>query len=402
MKTAIVPAYKDTPEGLDADTILRTCVHCGLCTATCPTYRLLGDERDSPRGRIYLVKQILEGGPVSRITRFHLDRCLTCGACETTCPSGVRYHHLLQLGLELIDKKAPRPPHQRLQRFALRKTLPYPKRLSPMVRLANIMRPVLPGTLSRRIPPYQNLPALPDRSCQRKVLILEGCAQSVMTPATNAALIRVLDRMNISVVNAPEAGCCGAISYHLAASQEGLAFMRRNIDAWWPHVEVGIEAIVISASGCGLMVRDYGHVLRHDPEYAEKAARISSLVRDPVELLPEGDLERLGRVGKGRVIAFHAPCTLQHGLRLAGRVEPVLTKLGFTLTPVADAHLCCGAAGTYSLLQPTLSQRLLTDKLSRLEAGKPELIATANVGCQLHLQTGTRVPVRHWIELLDV
>nr|VFJ66517.1 MAG: glycolate oxidase iron-sulfur subunit [Candidatus Kentron sp. FW] len=402
MKTAIVPAYKDTPEGLDADTILRTCVHCGLCTATCPTYRLLGDERDSPRGRIYLIKQILEGRPVSRITRFHLDRCLTCGACETTCPSGVRYHHLLQLGRELIDKKVPRPPHQRLQRFALRKILPYPKRLSPMVRLADIMRPVLPGMLSRRIPPHRNLPALPDRSCQRKVLILEGCAQSVMMPATNAALIRVLNRMDISVINAPEAGCCGAIGYHLAASQEGLAFMRRNIDAWWPHVEAGIEAIVISASGCGLMVRDYGHVLRHDPEYAEKAARVSSLVRDPVELLPEGDVERLGRIGKGRVIAFHAPCTLQHGLRLAGRVEPVLTQLGFTLTPVADAHLCCGAAGTYSLLQPTLSQRLLTDKLARLEVGKPELIATANVGCQLHLQTRTRVPVRHWIELLDV
>nr|VFK52644.1 MAG: glycolate oxidase iron-sulfur subunit [Candidatus Kentron sp. TUN]VFK52969.1 MAG: glycolate oxidase iron-sulfur subunit [Candidatus Kentron sp. TUN]VFK53515.1 MAG: glycolate oxidase iron-sulfur subunit [Candidatus Kentron sp. TUN] len=402
MKTSIAPAYQNTPEGLDADTILRTCVHCGLCTATCPTYQLLGDERDSPRGRIYLIKQVLEGKSVSRITRFHLDRCLICNACETTCPSGVRYHHLLHIGRGIMDKKAPRPLHQRLQRLALRKILPYPKRLSPIVRLGRMIRPVLPNALGRQIPQYQNLPPLPHRRHQRKVLMLEGCAQSVMTPKTNAALTRILDRIDTAVVRASKTGCCGAVSYHLAADSEGMVFMRRNIDAWWPYVEAGIEGIIISASGCGAMVKDYGYIFRHDPEYAEKAARISWLVRDPVTLLADADPEKLGVACKGRRIAFHAPCSLQHGLRLSGRIESLLKKLGFTLTSVSDAHLCCGSAGTYSLLQPALSQRLLVNKLSHLEEGKPEVIATANVGCQLSLQTRASVPVQHWIELLDV
>jgi len=401
MKTAIVSPYQDTPEGLEADGILRACVHCGICSATCPTYQLLGDERDSPRGRIYLIKQILEGRPISRITRFHLDRCLTCGSCETTCPSGVPYRRLLQMGREIMDKKVPRPFHQRLSRLALRKILPYPERLYPLVRIGQAMRPILPkALLGRRIPPRQEIGSVPDNAHQRRVLLLEGCAQSVMTPGTNAALVRVLDRMEIGVIRAPEAGCCGAVSYHLGARAEGLAFMRRNIDAWWPQVAAGIEGIVVSASGCGVMVKEYGHVLRHDPEYAEKAARVSSLVRDPVVLLTD-IAQRLGRVGEGRRIAFHAPCTLQHGLQLSGRVEGILTELGFTLTQVTDAHLCCGSAGAYSLLQPKLSGQLLADKLSHLEAGKPSIIATANVGCQLHLQSRAGVRVRHWIELLE-
>nr|VFK41790.1 MAG: glycolate oxidase iron-sulfur subunit [Candidatus Kentron sp. TC] len=400
MKTAIVSPYKDTPAGSEADAILRACVHCGLCTATCPTYGLLGDERDSPRGRIYLIKQILEGRPVGRVTRFHLDRCLTCGACETTCPSGAPYRRLLHMGRGIMEEKAPRPFYARLGRLALRKVLPYPKRLSPMVGLGRLMRPLLPNALAARMPPRQNPPGLPDRPRQRNVLLLEGCVQSVVTPGTNAALIRVLDRMEFGVAREPAAGCCGAVSYHLSASAEGMGFMRRNIDAWWPHVESGVEGIAISASGCAAMVKEYGYVLRHDPEYAAKAARVSSLVRDPVVLL-EGAEERLGAIGAGRRIAFHAPCTLQHGLRLPGRVEDLLARLGFTLTKVADAHLCCGSAGTYSLLQPRLSHRLLANKLSCLEAEKPTLIATANVGCQLHLRTEATVPVRHWIELLD-
>nr|VFJ91369.1 MAG: glycolate oxidase iron-sulfur subunit [Candidatus Kentron sp. LFY] len=400
MKTAIVAPYKDTPEGREANAILRACVHCGLCNATCPTYRLLGDERDSPRGRIYLIKQILEGRPVGSVTRFHLDRCLGCGACETTCPSGVPYRRLLHMGRELMEEKAPRPLHRRVPRFVLRRVLTHPKRLSSVTRLGQFMAPVLPRAIERRIPHRQGIPALPHGSHQRRVLILDGCAQSVMTPATNAVLARVLDRMDIGVVPEPAAGCCGALSYHLSASAEGMAFMRRNIDAWWPHIQAGVRGIVISASGCGVMVKEYGSVLRHDPEYAEKAARVSSLVRDPVELLADM-AQGPGRIGEGRRIAFHAPCTLQHGLRLSGRVEAVLTTLGFTLTPVADAHLCCGFAGSYSLLQPKLSWRLLANKISHLEAGKPELIATANVGCQLHLRAGTDIPVRHWIELLD-
>nr|VFK36634.1 MAG: glycolate oxidase iron-sulfur subunit [Candidatus Kentron sp. SD]VFK39553.1 MAG: glycolate oxidase iron-sulfur subunit [Candidatus Kentron sp. SD] len=397
MKTDIAAPYRNTSDGSEADRILRGCVHCGLCTATCPTYRLLGDEPDSPRGRIYLIKQVLEGRPAGRITRSHLDHCLTCGACETTCPSGVPYLRLLHTGRVIVDRT--RPLHERLLRLALRKVLPYPKRLSPLIRLGRWASPVLPNALGRRFPPRQEMPKLPHGSHERRVLLLEGCVQSVMTPRTNAALIRALDRMGMGIARAPGAGCCGALSYHMAASAEGLAFMRRNIDAWWPHVEAGIEGIVISASGCGVMVKEYGYALRHDPEYAEKAARVSSLVRDPVVLL-EGAEERFGTVGEGRAIAFHAPCTLQHGLGLSGRVEHVLTKLGFRLTPVVDGNLCCGSAGSYSILQPTLSRRLLANKLSRLEAGQPELIATANVGCQLHLLTEARVPIRHWIELL--
>nr|VFK26908.1 MAG: glycolate oxidase iron-sulfur subunit [Candidatus Kentron sp. MB]VFK31165.1 MAG: glycolate oxidase iron-sulfur subunit [Candidatus Kentron sp. MB]VFK75372.1 MAG: glycolate oxidase iron-sulfur subunit [Candidatus Kentron sp. MB] len=400
MKTAIAPFYRDTAEGQEADAILRACVHCGLCTATCPTYRLLGDERDSPRGRIYLIKQILEGRPVGRITRFHLDRCLTCGSCETTCPSGVPYRRLLHLGRKLMDEKVPRPLSQRFERLALRKILPYPERLLPMVRLGQGIRPLLPRSLGRRLPTRRPAPAtLPDRPHRHRVLILEGCVQSAITPQTNQALIRILDRIDIQVIHAPKAGCCGALSYHLGARIEAIAFMRRNIDAWWPQVEAGIQGIVISASGCAAVVREYGTILRHDPDYAHKAARIASLVQDPITVL-EGAAQRFGAVGKGQRIAFHAPCTLQHSLRLAGHVERFLAQLGFSVTPITDAHLCCGGAGTYSLLQPRLSQRLLTDKLHHLAAGKPELIATANIGCQLHLQTRAEVPVRHWLELL--
>nr|VFK14026.1 MAG: glycolate oxidase iron-sulfur subunit [Candidatus Kentron sp. LPFa] len=408
MKTALVSPYKDIPAGSEADAILRACVHCGLCTATCPTYGLLGDERDSPRGRIYLIKQILEGRPAGRVTRFHLDRCLTCGACETTCPSGVPYRRLLHLGREIMERKAIRPLPARLGRLALRKVLPYPKRLSPLVGLGRAMSPLLPRALAARIPPRKDLSDRPERfperslksSRQRKVLLLEGCVQSVMTPETNAALIRVLDRMEIGVAHEPTAGCCGALSYHASASAEAMGFMRCNIDAWWPHVAAGIKGIVVSASGCGVMVQEYGYVLRHDPDYAAKAACVSSLVRDPVLLLA-GAEERWGAIGEGRRIAFHAPCSLQHGLRLPGRVEDLLARLGFTLTEAPDAHLCCGSAGAYSLLQPGLSRQLLANKLACLEAGEPELIVTANVGCQLHLRAGAGTPVRHWIELLD-
>jgi len=401
MQTAIVAPYKNTPEGTEADEILRACVHCGLCTATCPSYQLLGDERDSPRGRIYLIKQALEGQPISRMTQRHLDRCLTCTSCETTCPSGVRYRHLLHIGRRIVDGKVSRPLHQRLQRLVLRKVLPYPKRFSPLLRLARGITPILPDRFKVPSLKGQNGPVMTTRANRRNVLILSGCVQSVATPGTNVALARIFQRIGIGVIHEPRVGCCGAVSYHLTASIEAAALMRHNIDAWWPHVESGIEAIVVSATGCGAMVKDYGYLFRNDPKYAEKAARISSLVRDPVELLAQDEQEKLSVVGNGRRIAFHAPCTLQHRLRLTGRVESILTRLGFVLTPVADAHLCCGSAGTYSLLQPELSQRLRTRKLSHLQQGKPELIATANVGCQLHLAHRAEVPVIHWLELLE-
>lgn len=417
METNISAEYKGTPDGVEANEILRACVHCGFCNATCPTYRLLGDELDSPRGRIYLIKQAMEGGPVSRITQRHLDRCLICTACETTCPSGVRYHHLLRIGRDIVDVKVPRPLHQRLQRRVLRGLLPYPKRLSPVMGLGRILHPILPGVPraatarpARAIAGYDHGRTKTDRMAahpnpQSRVLILAGCVQSVATPETNAALERVLGKIGIESVHEPRAGCCGAIDYHLGAGGKGLAFMRKNIDAWWPHVEAGIQGIVTAASGCGTMLKDYGHIFRHDPRYAEKAARVSSLVMDPVSLLADVGPSGLGiadsDIADGdRRIAFHVPCTLNRQ-GVAGDVESLLTRIGFDLVRVADPHLCCGAAGTYFLLQPTLSRRLLDNKLACLEAESPALIATANVGCQLYLRSRARVPVVHWLELLD-
>lgn len=401
METAIAPRYRDTPEGLEADSILRACVHCGFCTATCPTYQLLGDELDGPRGRIYQIKQVLEGGPVSRLTQLHLDRCLTCTACETTCPSGVRYHRLLDIGRGIVEREVSRPVGERIKRRLLRAMMARPHRVAALLTLARAVAPLLPGGWRRRVPLRQSAGPRPSTAHSRRVIVLEGCVQSVATPATNAALARVLDRLGITVVSAPEAGCCGALDYHLAARQAGLAAMRHNIDVWWEHVEAGAEAIIASASGCGAMIKEYGHLLRDDPDYAARAARISQLARDASEGLQGEDLARLPVDGRGRKVACHVPCSLQHSQKLPDSVPAILRRLGFELTPVADAHLCCGSAGTYSLLQEELSQRLLVDKLRNLEAAAPQLIATANVGCQLHLQSRATVPVRHWIELLD-
>jgi glycolate oxidase iron-sulfur subunit len=401
MQTNISQQYLHTAQGREADAILRSCVHCGFCTATCPTYQLLGDELDGPRGRIYLIKQMLEGQSVSAKTQLHLDRCLTCRNCETTCPSGVQYGRLVDIGRELVEKQVARPPGMSLKRLALRKLLPYPARFSGLLALARLARPLLPTVLKKKIPAAQLTGKRPQQQHARRMLILEGCVQSVATPATNHAAARVLDKLGIRLVDAPAAGCCGAVSHHLAAAEEGLEFMRRNIDAWWPHIEAGAEAIIITASGCGAMVKDYGHLLRDDREYAEKAGRVSELCRDIGEVLAEETLPQLAEHAPVRRIAFHSPCTLQHGQQLQGLVESILTKAGFELLPVSDAHLCCGSAGTYSVLQPALSQRLLSNKLSALEHEQPQMIVTANIGCQLHLGSQAQVPVRHWIELLD-
>lgn len=401
MQTHLTEQFLNTPEGQEADAILRACVHCGFCTATCPTYQLLGDELDGPRGRIYQLKQVFEGQPPGRSTQLHLDRCLTCRACETTCPSGVRYGRLADIGREMIEQQVARPWRQRLLRYALRKVLPHPRRFGPLLRVGQRLRSLLPPTLQAKVPPAQEAPPRPQQQHRRSMLVLEGCVQSSATPATNAAAARVLDRLGVGLVSPEGQGCCGAVSHHLSASEEALDFMRANIDAWWPWVERGAEAIVVSASGCGAMVKDYGHLLRHDPGYAEKAARISELARDLSEVIAAEDLAALGRPGDGRRVAFHAPCTLQHGQQINGVVEDILRRAGFELTPVRDGHLCCGSAGTYSILQPELSQRLRDDKLAKLGEGEPELVATANVGCQLHLQSGGELPVQHWIELLD-
>ena len=401
MQTAIADFLKDTDLGQEAERILRSCVHCGFCLATCPTYNLLGNELDSPRGRIYLIKQVLEGSDFSAKTQLHLDRCLTCRSCETTCPSGVRYGHLLDAGRKLVDEKVQRPRGEQAFRRMLRAFLPNPRLMAPLVRLGQLARPLLPAFVRSSVPLRQSPGAWPEPRHSRRMLVLEGCVQPSMAPSTNAAAARVLDRLGISLIRAPRAVCCGAVSHHLGAQEESRKFARRNIDAWWAEMEAGVEAIVMTASGCGAMVKDYGHLLRDDATYGEKAARVSELTRDLSEVVCREDIGGLSVDGSGRRVAYHPPCTLQHGQKLPDIVEKILAALDFELTPIPDKHLCCGSAGTYSILQKDLSQRLLADKVRALQTGDPDTIATANIGCQLHIQSATPTPVRHWIELLD-
>lgn len=397
MQTKIIEEFSNTAQGREADSILRSCVHCGFCTATCPTYQLLGDELDGPRGRIYLIKQMLEGNEVTAKTRGHLDRCLTCRACETTCPSGVRYGRLVEIGREIVEQKVPRGIFDTFTRYVLRQIFPYPARFGFFLNIGQLFRPILPNALAKNIPAKQKITPWPRQSQTRRMLVLQGCVQSVATPNTNAASARILDHLGIELVAANGAGCCGAVSHHLSAGEEALGFMRRNIDAWWPHIERGAEAIVITASGCGAVVKEYGLLLQNDKAYAEKAKKVSELAKDISEVLLH---ETLPRTQNKTKVAFHSPCTLQHGQQLSGVVETILQNAGFELCEITDPHLCCGSAGTYSILQAKLSQQLLKNKVQALEADHPEIIATANIGCQLHLATGANTPVVHWIELL--
>jgi len=415
MQTALADFVKSSPAGREADAILRSCVHCGFCLPACPTYQLLGDELDSPRGRIYLMKQLLEGEPVSARTQLHLDRCLTCRACESACPSGVRYGRLLDIGRALIEERVPRSPPAAGQRYLLRKIVPYTQRVRALLGLARAARPLLPRSLRARLPARaassavlgqpQSPRAWPAPRHARRVVLLEGCVQAALAPEINQAAAQVLDRIGLSTIRITGGGCCGALAHHLSAHEESLAQARRNIDALWPQVAAGAEAVVFAASACAAMVCDYGRLLSDDPAYAERAARISALARDIGQLLAvhAGALSAAlaaGREPEPLRVAFHAPCTLQHALRAAGVVEPLLAAAGCTLTAVADGGRCCGSAGTYSLLQPELATRLLQAKVSALEAGAPQLIATANIGCLMHLRTGTALPVYHWIELI--
>ncbi|MCF7535201.1 glycolate oxidase subunit GlcF [Pseudomonas petrae] len=401
MQTTLSEHAKSLPRGEEAQSILRSCVHCGFCNATCPTYQLLGDELDGPRGRIYLIKQVLEGKEVTEKTQLHLDRCLSCRNCETTCPSGVDYHNLLDIGREVVDAAVPRPLGQRLLRDSLRAVVPSAGLFKSLTQLGNAFRPLLPVALKTKLPGnIRPAKARPTRQHARQVLILEGCVQPGLSPNTNAATARVLDRLGISVKSIAQAGCCGAVDYHLNAQEQGLQRARRNIDAWWPSIQAGAEAIVQTASGCGAFVKDYGHLLRNDPAYAQKAATISERTKDLVEVLRAEPLEQLGGCTR-QTLAFHCPCTLQHAQKLGGAVESVLTRLGFNLTPVPDSHLCCGSAGTYSITQPVLAKQLRDNKMNALESGNPDVIATANIGCQTHLASANRTPVKHWIELIE-
>lgn len=402
MQTKLSEHYKHSAQGQEAEAILRACVHCGFCTATCPTYQLLGDELDGPRGRIYQIKQVLEGTAATPTIRTHLDRCLTCRSCETTCPSGVRYGRLVDIGREIVEEQTERPWLEQIQRKALRRILPYPQRFRSLLALGYLVKPALPTRLAKKLPAQQGKRYQWSPKTQpRKVLAFDGCVQTVLTPSTNAAAARVLEKLGIELVSVPQAGCCGAVSQHLAAPEEALSFMRRNIDAWWPHLEAGAEAIMFSASGCGVMLKDYAQLLKHDGAYAAKAERVSALAKDLSELIAGSEFGATHIPAHLQKVAFHSPCTLQHGLKLNGVVEGILQKAGFELTPVANAHLCCGSAGTYSILQPALSQQLLANKLDHLQIHQPQVIASANIGCQMHLTSEAKIPVVHWIELLD-
>jgi glycolate oxidase iron-sulfur subunit len=425
MQTNLSPEFKGTPDGEAAEAILRKCVHCGFCTATCPTYQLLGDELDGPRGRIYLIKQVLEGQAPTRSTQLHLDRCLTCRNCETTCPSGVRYGELVDIGRQIVEQRVARPAAERATRWTLMQGMTSPL-FAPALKLGQMARAFLPATLQDKVPRHSGRDAhrWPTRTHPRKVLLLMGCVQPALMPNVNSATARVLDACGIQTLVSAEAGCCGALRTHLADRAGGLADMRRNIDAWWPLVEgltdAGrVEAIVMNASGCGVMVKEYGQALAHDPAYADKARRVAALTRDLSELLPElvsklkpklARPQRAGERGGGATstparrvqrLALHPPCTLQHGQQLRGGIEAGLRELGFEVELPADSHLCCGSAGTYSVLQPDLAHRLRERKLADIGVLKADTIVSANIGCIQHLQAGTPTPVRHWIEVVD-
>ncbi|HJV53418.1 MAG TPA: glycolate oxidase subunit GlcF [Noviherbaspirillum sp.] len=403
MQTNLADFIKHTRAGEEADAILRKCVHCGFCTATCPTYQLLGDELDGPRGRIYLIKQVLEGKPATAKTLAHLDRCLTCRNCESTCPSGVQYGRLVDIGRKIVEEQVSRPLAQRIVRTALKEALPRKWLFTPAMKTGQLMRPLLPKALRNKVPAKQDAGAWPSKQHARKMLLLDGCVQPAMAPNINASTARVLDALGVQLVIAPQAGCCGAIRYHMNDQDGGLNDMRRNVDAWWPYVEAGVEAIVMTASGCGVTVKEYGHLLAHDEAYAAKAKRISELTKDLSEILPAFEAELQKRLA-GKIkqrVAYHPPCTLQHGQQIRGKVEGVLRAVGVDVQLCADSHLCCGSAGTYSVLQPELSYQLRDRKLANLQATQPGTIVSANIGCITHLQSGTDTPVQHWIELVD-
>jgi glycolate oxidase iron-sulfur subunit len=406
MQTQLASEFKNTPDGDEAEAILRKCVHCGFCTATCPTYQLLGDDLDSPRGRIYLMKQVMEGHAPTRKTQLHLDRCLTCRNCETTCPSGVDYGHLVEIGRRVVEERVSRPAGERAVRWLLKEGLTSPL-FAPAMKLGQWVRPLLPQSLKAKVPEPAGAGAhrWPTREHPRKMLLLAGCVQPAMMPNINSATARVLDACDIQTLVAGEAGCCGAIRLHLNDHAGGLADMRRNIDAWWPAVSAGrVEAIVMNASGCGATVKDYGHALAGDPAYADKARLISEMTKDLGELLPGLMPQLKAKVRRRKVtqLAFHPPCTLQHGQKVRGTIEPQLAELGFDVKLAgSESHLCCGSAGTYSVLQPDLAYALRDRKLAQLEPLKPQAIVSANIGCIQHLQSGTAVPVRHWVEVVD-
>ncbi|MBN8431980.1 glycolate oxidase subunit GlcF [Microbulbifer salipaludis] len=420
MQVNLIDGLLQEPEKQRAEQVLNACVHCGFCTATCPTYLQGGNELDSPRGRIYLIKEMLEQGTASDATRTHLDRCVTCLSCETTCPSGVEYHKLVAIGRTTSERLAPRSPWQKALRWGLRNLLVTPGLFSGLINISRKFSALLPAAVKRvYFPPQAEKMALtnpvltantrPPALERGTVLIVRGCVQPSLRPQTDVALEKILQQCGVPVCISAAVSCCGAASFHTSGEAQARALARANIDAWWPLYEqqqadkAPLRAIVSTASGCGVHLKDYPHVLADDSEYLEKAQILAGLIRDPVELLEsvfDGSTpEFLGKL-RAQKLVFHCPCTLQHGQALPGRVEALLHKLGVQLPVVGNSHLCCGSAGTYSILQPTMSRRLREEKLQSLQASHPETILTGNIGCQLHLQAGTETPVRHWLEIL--
>ncbi|MCQ8896978.1 glycolate oxidase subunit GlcF [Limnobacter humi] len=410
MDTQLADWIKDTPEGQTAEAILRKCVHCGFCTATCPTYQILGDELDSPRGRIYLIKQVLEGKQVTRKTQQHLDRCLTCRNCETTCPSGVKYGQLIDIGRKVVDEKVDRPAGEQFKRNALKTLMTTPALFNTGMAMGKAVRGILPASIKAKVPASRYNPGFASNTHSRKVILLKGCVQPAMVPSIDNATSVILNALQIESLVVSESGCCGAVKFHLNDHDGGKAQMKANIDAWYPLLASGqAEALVMNASGCGVTVREYHHHFEHDPAYAAKAKLVSDKTMDIGEFLLKQQTESISALSntvkaamvQQRIpqrIAFHPPCTLQHGQQLKGVVEGLLVKLGFELTPVAESHLCCGSAGTYSVLQPELSSQLKQRKLNNLMAGKPQAIASSNIGCLTHLEGSANVDVRHWVE----
>jgi glycolate oxidase iron-sulfur subunit len=406
MKTIIAKEFADQPKFAPVKGILQACVHCGFCTATCPTYLLLGDERDSPRGRIYMMKSMFEGAPVTQETRHHLDRCLTCRSCETTCPSGVEYGHLVDLGRLVVEQKAPRPVAQQLVRWGLRQVLPYRSRFGPLLKLGQAFRPLLPQVLKQHVPLPSTKLMAPKSQHKRVMLSLPGCAQASAAPNTDIAAAQVLDQLKITLKVLHKSGCCGAVNHHLNAHEKALDQARHNIDLVWPELQAGAEALVITASGCGAALQEYGYMLRDDLAYADKAKQVSEAAKDIVEILGQENLSSVkAKLTKAKAksigkVAVHCPCTQQHAMQLPYKVKALLDELGLDTAATENDHLCCGSAGTYSLLQPDLSHQLRNQKLKDLSVDKPQLIVTANIGCQLHLAGAGDVPVKHWLELL--
>jgi glycolate oxidase iron-sulfur subunit len=411
MQTTLSEEFINTPLGNEAAAILRKCVHCGFCLATCPTYNLVGDELDSPRGRIYLMKQMLEGAPVTERTQHHLDRCLTCRSCESTCPSGVEYGKLVDIGREIVEQKVARPPLEKFKRAMLKKILPNAAAFRMVLKTGQTVKglagSLMPAALAAKVPSVRTAGLWPAARHARRMLVLQGCVQPAIAPDINAATARVLDAIGISLVTASAAGCCGAVPHHLGDVEGSRVMARANIDAWWPLIEAGAEAVIITASGCGTAVSDYGHLLQHDKAYMAKATRISALCKDISEIIvAEASVlqAKLKPLSAATRIAFHSPCSLQHGLKIKGKVEGLLSAAGYTLTNVPDGHLCCGSAGTYSILQSEMSQNLLANKVAALESDKPTQVVTANIGCLAHIGSGLNkssgMPIGHWIELL--